>query len=67
MADDKGNPGRPDRDRNNMEEGYEVQYWGEGFGVSQEELATSLKKSRPGGERCAEGTKNTFTLLNQGE
>jgi hypothetical protein len=47
MADDKRNPGRPDRDRINMEEDYEVQYWSEKFGVSQEELAAAVKKVGP--------------------
>ena len=45
MADDKRNPGRPDRDRINMEEAYEVQYWSERFGVSQEELAAAVATS----------------------
>ena len=47
MADDKANPGRPDRDRINMEEEYEVQYWSEKFGVSQEELTAAVKKVGP--------------------
>jgi hypothetical protein len=47
MADDKRNPGRPDRDRINMEEDYEVQYWSEKFGVSQEELAAAVEKVGP--------------------
>ena len=47
MADDKRNPGRPDRDRINMEEAYEVQYWSERFGVSQEELAAAVEKVGP--------------------
>ena len=47
MADDKGNPGRPDRDRINMEEDYEVQYWSEKYGVSQEELSAAVKKVGP--------------------
>ena len=47
MADDKANPGRPDRDRINMEEAYEVQYWSEKFGVSQEELTAAVKKVGP--------------------
>jgi len=47
MADDKGNPGRPDRERINMEEDYEVQYWSEKFGVSQEELAAAVEKVGP--------------------
>jgi hypothetical protein len=47
MSDDKANPGRPDRDRINMEEAYEVQYWSEKFGVSQEELTAAVKKVGP--------------------
>ena len=46
MADDKRNPGRPDRDRINMEEDYEVQYWSEKFGV-REELAAAVEKVGP--------------------
>jgi hypothetical protein len=47
MSDNRGNPGRRDRDRINMEEDYEVQYWSEKFGVSQEELAAAVKKVGP--------------------
>jgi hypothetical protein len=47
MADDRSNPGRPDRDRINTEEDYEVQYWSEKFGISQEELAAAVKKVGP--------------------
>ena len=47
MADDKDNSGRPDRDRINMEEAYEVQYWSEQFGVSPEDLAAAVKKVGP--------------------
>ena len=47
MSDDKANPGRPDRNRINMQEEYEVQYWSEKFGVSQEELTSAVKKVGP--------------------
>ena len=47
MADDKRNTGRQDRDRINIEEAYEVQYWSEKFGVSIEELAAAVKKVGP--------------------
>ena len=47
MADDKRNTGRPDRDRINIEEAYEIQYWSEKFGVSIEELAAAVKKVGP--------------------
>ena len=47
MADDKGKPERPDRDRINMKEDYEIQSWSEKFGVSIEELAAAVKKVGP--------------------
>ena len=47
MEDDKRNPGRPDRDRINMNEEYEVQDWSKKFGVSKEELAAAVKKVGP--------------------
>ena len=46
MADDKRTTGRPDRDRINIEEAYEVQYWSEKFGV-REELAAAVEKVGP--------------------
>ena len=42
MADDKSNPGRPDRDRINVNEEYEVRDWSEKFGVSPEELKRAV-------------------------
>jgi hypothetical protein len=42
MADDKGNPGRPDRDRINVNEEYELRDWSEKFGVSAEELKKAV-------------------------
>ena len=47
MADDKRTTGRPDRDRINIEEANEVQYWSEKFGISIEELAAAVKKVGP--------------------
>ena len=47
MADDKRNPGRPDRDRINMNEEYEVRDWSKKFGVSKEELAAAVKRVGP--------------------
>ena len=44
MADDKSNPGRPDRDRINVNEDYEVQDWARKFGVSKEELRSAVAK-----------------------
>jgi len=47
MSDDKRNTGRPDRDRINLEEDYEIRYWCEKFGVSREELTAAVKKVGP--------------------
>jgi hypothetical protein len=44
MADDKSNTGRPDRDRINVNEDYEVQDWAKKFGVSKEELKSAVAK-----------------------
>ena len=38
MTDDKKNTGNPDRDRINVNEDYELQYWTKALGVSAEEL-----------------------------
>lgn len=38
MADDPTNRGRPDRDRINLNEEYEVQDWAKRFGVTEDEL-----------------------------
>jgi hypothetical protein len=47
MSDDKRNPGRPDRDRINVNEDYELKYWTEKLGVSKEELAAAVKRVGP--------------------
>jgi hypothetical protein len=44
MSDNKKNVGSPDRDRINLSEKYEVQYWAEKFGVSAEELREAVQK-----------------------
>jgi len=38
MADDKRNTGSPDRDRINLSEDYEVQYWTKELGISEAQL-----------------------------
>lgn len=38
MSDDKSKTGSPDRDRINLSEDYEVQYWTMELGVSEKEL-----------------------------
>lgn len=44
MADDKNKTGSPDRDRINLSEDYEVQYWTKALGVSEEELRQAVKQ-----------------------
>lgn len=40
--DDKKNTGAPDRDRINLQEDYEVQYWTNALGVSADELREAV-------------------------
>jgi hypothetical protein len=42
MADDKMKPGRPDRDRINVNEEYELRDWSKSLGVSPEELKNAV-------------------------
>lgn len=44
MADDVTNRGRPDRDRINVNEDYEVRDWAEKFGVSPDELKRAVQQ-----------------------
>jgi hypothetical protein len=44
MADDKTNRGPQDRLRINVTEKYEVQYWTEKFGVSEERLRDAVNR-----------------------
>ncbi len=41
--DDKKNTGSPDRDRINLQEDYEVEYWTKTLGVSAEELRKAVE------------------------
>ena len=43
MSDDKTKTGTPDRDRINLNEDYEVQYWTKTLGVSEEELRKAVQ------------------------
>lgn len=47
MADDKSKVGSPDRDRININEDYEVQYWSKQLGVSPSELRDAVKAAGP--------------------
>ena len=44
MSDDKSKKGMQDRSRINTEEDYELRYWSEKFGVSQDQLKAAVKK-----------------------
>lgn len=47
MSDDKNRSGSPDRDRINVNEDYEVQYWTKALGVSEERLREAVKTVGP--------------------
>ncbi|MBN6151964.1 DUF3606 domain-containing protein [Xanthomonas sp. AmX2] len=47
MSDNKNNPGSPDRDRINVNEDYELQYWTKALGVSAEALREAVKAVGP--------------------
>lgn len=47
MSDDKNNSGSPDRDRINVDEDYELQYWTKTLGVSADELRAAVKVVGP--------------------
>jgi len=47
MSDDKKNTGSPDRDRINVNEDYELQYWTKALGVSAEELRAAVRAVGP--------------------
>ncbi len=47
MSDDKKNTGSPDRDRINVNEDYELQYWTKALGVSSDQLRAAVKAVGP--------------------
>jgi len=47
MSDDKENTGSPDRDRINVNEDYELQYWTKALGVSAAQLKEAVKAVGP--------------------
>lgn len=47
MADDKTHTGSPDRDRINLSEDYEVQYWSKELQVSPERLRSVVEAVGP--------------------
>jgi hypothetical protein len=44
MVDDLSKKGSQDRSRINTHEDYELRYWSERFGVSEDELKAAVKK-----------------------
>lgn len=53
MADDKSKTGKPDRDRINTSEEYELRDWSRKFGVSPEELKAAVVRVGPMAEDVA--------------
>jgi len=47
VSDDKKNTGSPDRDRINVNEDYELQYWTKALGVSADELRAAVEAVGP--------------------
>jgi hypothetical protein len=47
MADNRKNRGKPDRNRINVNQAYELQYWKEMFGVSARQLAQAVREAGP--------------------
>jgi len=47
MADSKSKKGKPDRDRINVGEDYEVRYWAEKFVVTRDELKEAVRRVGP--------------------
>ena len=47
MADDKTQVGKPDRDRINVDEDYELRDWSEKLGVSPAALKAAVEKAGP--------------------
>jgi len=47
MADDPSKRGSPDRQRININEDNELQYWSERFGVSRDELRSAVQHVGP--------------------
>jgi hypothetical protein len=43
--DNKNNVGAPDRDRININENYEVEYWTKTLGISADELKKAVKSA----------------------
>jgi hypothetical protein len=55
--DNKDNVGRPDRDRININENYEVEYWTKTLGISAEQLKNAVKTAGTSTEAVKEHLK----------
>jgi len=47
MSDDRKNTAAPDRDRINLNEDYEVQYWVQTLGITRDELKAAVEAVGP--------------------
>lgn len=53
MADDRNDRGEPDRSRINLNEAYEVRYWTQRFGISEDQLRLAVKARGNSAEQVA--------------
>lgn len=58
MADDRSNRGPQDRSRINLEEDYEVRYWTEQLGVTEEQLREAVRTEGSSADAIRERLKN---------
>ena len=58
MADDKNITGPQDSTRINVNEDYELRYWTEKFGVSEERLRAAVSRVGTGAEAVAKALKS---------
>jgi hypothetical protein len=58
--DDKSKVGKPDRDRININEAYELRDWTKKFGVSEDALKTAVKKAGPMAKDVAKALGKPF-------
>jgi len=54
MADDPDNRGAADRSRINLDEAYEVRYWTQRFGISEEQLRHAVKARGVSAQKVAD-------------
>lgn len=59
MSDDKTNRGPQDRSRINLSEDYEVRYWTEALGVSEQTLRDAVAEVGSSADRVREALEQT--------